>query len=304
MLKVNDEVEEVLVRVISIACPILSILGYFTGISVVKEIRQKGCTRRFRFLPNLTGIIYCLVWFYYGLLKLDWTVMFSNTIGSSMQCFYMMVFIQYSKPPPLLQISLGWMTLFVGWIHLNLVVGSREGVLARLGFVGALSNILNNMACLIEFFSTIELHKEKAKQTKKFNNISQPKQFNSQEFYSSLVSYFQENIFCTSRKKQSKIYKKGPPRDSPMERKASKPIVIDISLNPGVILKNSFLTLLDIHIYYLSLLWQKFVAVLPFLNSITWSTYGYLIDDIYIVTPYGFGLLCEVIKIFYRTCCM
>ena len=93
MLKVNDEVEEVLVRVISIACPILSILGYFTGISVVKEIRQKGCTRKFRFLPNLTGIIYCLVWFYYGLLKLDWTVMFSNTIGSSMQCFYMMVFI-------------------------------------------------------------------------------------------------------------------------------------------------------------------------------------------------------------------
>lgn len=300
-MRVNDEVEEVLVRVISIACPILSILGYFTGIPVVREIRQKGCTRKFRFLPNLTGIIYCLVWFYYGLLKLDWTVMFSNTIGSSMQCFYMLVFIQYSHPPPLLQICLGWLTLFVGWIHLNLVVGSREGVLARLGFVGALSNILNNLASLIEFFSTIELHKEKIKR-KKANSFSQPKpSFDSKVFLSSLVNYFKVKLW--PQKSKTKIYKQASMSRKPSKDPSSS-IFIEISLNPGVILKNSLLTLLDIHIYYLSLLWEKFVIILPFVQTITWSTYGYLIDDIYIITPYGFGLICEIVKSFYKLCCM
>merc|ERR1712178_278497 len=76
-----------------------------------------------------------------------------------MQTFYMLVYIQYSKPPPLLQICVGWMVLFSGWFHLNMVIGTREAVISRLGFVGALSLAIVHLAQLFEYLNSACLAK-------------------------------------------------------------------------------------------------------------------------------------------------
>lgn len=149
----SDLISEVLIRFLTIFCAFLSILGVFSGLPNVRIIKEQRSVRTFRFLPYLTGQIYNLIWFYYGLLKLDWTVMISHTMGCTMQTFYMLVYIQYANPPPLMQICLGWMVLFFGWFHLNIIIGSRDAVIARLGFIGALSLGLVHLATLFEFIT-------------------------------------------------------------------------------------------------------------------------------------------------------
>ena len=95
-------VTEVLIRFLTIFCTCLSILGVFSGLPTCRKIQEQRSVRSFRFLPYLTSQIYNLIWFYYGLLKLDWTIMISHTMGCTMQTFYMLVYIQYSQPPPLM----------------------------------------------------------------------------------------------------------------------------------------------------------------------------------------------------------
>ena len=156
----TDLLSEVLVRFLAIFCTCISVLSVFTGLPAIKLIKQQGHVKKFKFLPYLTGMIYNLIWFYYGLLKLDWTVMISHTMGCTMQTFYMLVYIQYSKPPPLLQICVGWMVLFSGWFHLNMVIGTREAVISRLGFVGALSLAVVHLAQLFEYLNSACLQKQ------------------------------------------------------------------------------------------------------------------------------------------------
>ena len=43
-------------------------------------------------------------------------------------------------------------------------------------------------------------------------------------------------------------------------------------------------------------LWDKIITLLPLYGPLFWTWYGYLIDDAYIVTPYGVGLCCEIFK--------
>ena len=43
-------------------------------------------------------------------------------------------------------------------------------------------------------------------------------------------------------------------------------------------------------------LWNKIINLLPLYGPLFWTWYGYLIDDFYIITPYGIGLCCEIFK--------
>ena len=149
----NEYLTELSVHILTAVCTILSVIGVFSGSAVCREIQLKKSTLYHRFLPFLTSQIYNLIWFYYGLLKLDWTIMVSHTIGCTMQTFYMIVYIQYANPVPLMHICSAWSILFLGWFHLNIVIGTRDKVISRLGFIGALSLALNYLASIIDFIA-------------------------------------------------------------------------------------------------------------------------------------------------------
>ena len=149
----NEYLSELFVHILTAVCTILSVIGVFSGSAVCREIQLKKSTLYHRFLPFLTSQIYNLIWFYYGLLKLDWTIMVSHTIGCTMQTFYMIVYIQYANPVPLVHICAAWTILFLGWFHLNIIIGTRDKVISRLGFIGALSLALNYLASIIDFIA-------------------------------------------------------------------------------------------------------------------------------------------------------
>lgn len=149
----KNQISEILIHLLTICCTCLSVLGVFAGASVCRDIQTKRSTQNYGITPILTAQIYNLIWFYYGLLKLDWTIMISHTIGCTVQTFYIIVFIQYSNPSPLSQICGAWIILFVGWFHLNIIIGSRDAVISRLGLVGAMSLALNYLASFIDFIT-------------------------------------------------------------------------------------------------------------------------------------------------------
>lgn len=160
----DDYLSEIYVHFLAVLCTILSVLGAFSGGPVCRQIQKQRSTLYYRFLPLLTGQIYNLIWFYYGLLKLDWTIMISHTMGCTMQTFYMLIYIRFSNPVPIVQITCAWSLLFFGWFHLNIIIGTREKVISRLGFIGALSLGLNYLATIIDFLA-LECNKSQALKT-------------------------------------------------------------------------------------------------------------------------------------------
>lgn len=46
-------------------------------------------------------------------------------------------------------------------------------------------------------------------------------------------------------------------------------------------------------------IWEKSVSMLPLLTTSLWTLYGCIMEDNFVITPYAFGLTCELIKLFY-----
>jgi solute carrier family 50 protein (sugar transporter) len=72
-------------------------IGYFTsGIFVCWQFKSSKSTGDIPVLPFLTSALNTLLWMSYGMLKIDYTIIYVNAVGLLLQCGYILVFYTYT----------------------------------------------------------------------------------------------------------------------------------------------------------------------------------------------------------------
>ncbi|KAK9513829.1 hypothetical protein VZT92_027332 [Zoarces viviparus] len=84
-------------QLLSWACIVFTVGMFSTGLTDLKKMRASKSAEDIQFLPFLTTCLNNLGWLYYGILKMDQTIVLVNVIGAVLQILYIIVYLYYTN---------------------------------------------------------------------------------------------------------------------------------------------------------------------------------------------------------------
>ncbi|XP_071325477.1 sugar transporter SWEET1 [Trachinotus anak] len=144
-----------LLQLLSWACIVFTVGMFSTGLTDLKKMRESKSADNIQFLPFLTTCLNNLGWLYYGILKIDRTIVLVNVIGALLQFLYIIMYFQYTKQKRLVMSeTLGaGIVLTSGWLYFTMFLPEGETRLSQLGLtcsVVTVSMYLSPLADLVE----------------------------------------------------------------------------------------------------------------------------------------------------------
>ncbi|XP_055531007.1 sugar transporter SWEET1 [Wyeomyia smithii] len=83
---------------VGLSAAIITVLQFFSGVFVVKDIRKKGNTEGFSAGPFLGGAVFCLLNIQFGQMLQDDAMIKVNFIGLALNVVYVCAFYMYTAP--------------------------------------------------------------------------------------------------------------------------------------------------------------------------------------------------------------
>ncbi|XP_029360424.1 sugar transporter SWEET1 [Echeneis naucrates] len=124
-----------LLQLLSWACIFFTVGMFSTGLTDLKKMRETKSTENIQFLPFLTTCLNNLGWLYYGILKVDQTIVLVNIIGALLQSLYIFMYLQYTtqKRVVLSETLAAGIVLTCGWLYFSMFVPEGDTRLSQLG---------------------------------------------------------------------------------------------------------------------------------------------------------------------------
>nr|XP_046256511.1 sugar transporter SWEET1 [Scatophagus argus] len=144
-----------LLQLLSWACIVFTVGMFSTGLTDLKKMQESKSADNIQFLPFLTTCLNNLGWLYYGILKMDQTVILVNIIGALLQILYIIVYFFYTKQKRLMmsQTLAAGMVLTCGWFYFTTLLPEGDTRLNQLGLtcsVVTVSMYLSPLTNLVE----------------------------------------------------------------------------------------------------------------------------------------------------------
>nr|CAB3266296.1 sugar transporter SWEET1 [Phallusia mammillata] len=143
--------------VMSNGCIFFTIVMFATGIPQCLQMFRQKKTANIPFLPYLMTNVNNVSWIIYGQMTNNFTVLFVNVVGSSLQSIYMAVHTFYcdSKKKQVTQSLTAGLCVFVGWIVVTYGFESLSVSINITGFVCCIITILMFASPLAEINTVI-----------------------------------------------------------------------------------------------------------------------------------------------------
>ncbi|KAG7234182.1 hypothetical protein INR49_005501 [Caranx melampygus] len=144
-----------LLHLLSWACIVFTVGMFSTGLTDLKKMRESKSADNIQFLPFLTTCLNNLGWLYYGMLKVDQTIILVNIIGALLQFLYIIMYFQYTKQKRLVmsQTIAAGMVLTCCWFYFTTFLPEGPTRLNQLGLtcsVVTVSMYLSPLTDLVE----------------------------------------------------------------------------------------------------------------------------------------------------------
>ncbi|XP_033633825.1 sugar transporter SWEET1-like [Asterias rubens] len=136
---------------------------FMAGIPDCFGIIRTGSTENVIFLPFLMTNMNNIMWFFYGYLKQDSTLMIVNSVGSFLQSSYMIVFIFYTKSKllPFQRTVAAFIAMVTLYMYLTSYTSTSEAVLNQLGLICSSVTVLMYFSPLAEIATVIRTQSAK-----------------------------------------------------------------------------------------------------------------------------------------------
>ncbi|XP_033109438.1 sugar transporter SWEET1-like isoform X2 [Anneissia japonica] len=130
---------------------------FAAGIPSCLSIYRTGSTQNVPYLPFLMTLINNLLWFYYGILKVDSTLLVVNGIGGFLQVTYMVVYLYFavSRMKEMQQTFLGIIFMLSVYFLLQNYVVEPKMIEDRLGLTASTITVLMYASPLAEIAEVI-----------------------------------------------------------------------------------------------------------------------------------------------------
>ncbi|KAM6935379.1 sugar transporter SWEET1 [Lycodopsis pacificus] len=144
---------------LSWACIVFTVGMFSTGLTDLKRMRVSKSAEDIQFLPFLTTCLNNLGWLYYGILKMDQTIVLVNVIGALLQILYIVMYLYYTKQKRLVmsQTLAAGAVLTCGWFYFTKFLPEGDTRLSQLGLacsVVTVSMYLSPLTDLVQIVRT------------------------------------------------------------------------------------------------------------------------------------------------------
>nr|XP_019948289.1 PREDICTED: sugar transporter SWEET1 [Paralichthys olivaceus] len=146
-----------LLQLLSWACIVFTVGMFSTGLSDLKKMRESKSTDNIQFLPFLTTCLNNLGWLYYGILKLDQTIVLVNVIGALLQIVYIIMYIKYTNQKRLVisQTLTAGIVLVCGWFYFSVFLPKGDTQLSQLGLTCSVVTVSMYMSPLTDLVKIV-----------------------------------------------------------------------------------------------------------------------------------------------------
>ncbi|XP_008321350.1 sugar transporter SWEET1 [Cynoglossus semilaevis] len=144
-------------ELLSWTCIVFTVGMFSTGLPDLKRMIHTKSTENIQFLPYLATCLNNFGWFYYGMLKLDHTIILVNVIGAVLQCLYIITFTFFTKQKKLVLIqtlTAAAMLLF-GWFYFSRVLIDDLDRINQMGLTCFVITICMYMSPLADLMTVI-----------------------------------------------------------------------------------------------------------------------------------------------------
>ncbi|CAG2163178.1 unnamed protein product [Oppiella nova] len=129
-----------LIETIALVATIITIISFLSGLSICLNIYRKGSTHEFSSIPFIAGVLCCTLWLRYGYMLSDETMIFVNTIGLSLQAFYLIWFYAFTIKRSQLNKQIGFLLSLL--VLAYMVVESRSDPTYLAGLLACISSLV------------------------------------------------------------------------------------------------------------------------------------------------------------------
>ncbi|XP_072038794.1 sugar transporter SWEET1-like [Amphiura filiformis] len=146
-----------LVQLVSPVALTLTLCMFLAGMPSCIQIAKLRSVGNVPFLPFIMTEVNSLLWFSYGLLTSNWTLIICNAVGFSLQALYIVIYITFAKPKTktLQQTWAAFIFLLGAYVYLTRFVDSSETMISHLGLLGSSLTLMMYGSPLLEVMEVV-----------------------------------------------------------------------------------------------------------------------------------------------------